>query len=214
MAELLPPSRKRVRAAWAVGLRPRSRLLVLGGIALVLASALELTPVVAGWLSHRLVLAFDPGSLTPDRAGLAAGSGAALLALLGIGVIAAVGLGPRGRARRALGVAPQAEQLPGWLTATLILLAVATSVAINRAVLAGAARSVDASPEALAHAWSAWVRHGLLGLAVAAVSVGVIELLISGRRLWRALHQTPAQARLEARADSRRAPPRADPDRA
>src|SRR5690606_24965360 len=114
----------------------------------------------------------------------------------------------RARARRALGVVPQAEPIPGWTAAALILLALVLSATVSVGLVAGAARSVDASPEALAHVWIAWVRRGLLGLAAAALSVGLIERRISARRLWRALHQTPAQARREARAAGRRAPRR------
>ncbi|HLT34710.1 MAG TPA: hypothetical protein VK034_00460 [Enhygromyxa sp.] len=205
MAQLLAPSHKRVRAARALGLRPRSGLLVLAGLALLVAALLELWPLAVRWLSARLEHAFV-GLVLTDRAELAAGSGAGLLALLGLGVIAAVGVADRARARRALGVAPQVEPIPSWIAAALILLALGLSATISVGILAGAARSVDASSDALAYAWIAWVRHGLLGLAAAAVSVGVIERWISARRLWRALHQTPAQARREARATGKRAP--------
>ncbi|MFO7566529.1 MAG: hypothetical protein R6X02_28055 [Enhygromyxa sp.] len=205
MAEL-PPSRKRARAARALGLRPRSGLMVLAGLGLGLAGLLELGPLVAArWLSARLELGFTRGPEL-DLPELAAGSGAALLALLGIGLIAAVSLGPRRRARRALGVDPQAEQLPAGIIVALTLVALGLSVGLSLGVLAGAARSVEASPESLAHAWLGWLGRGLLGLALAAGSVGVIERLVSARRLWQGLHQTPTQARAEARAAGRRAP--------
>ena len=205
MPELLPPSRRRVRAARALGLRPQSGLLPLAGLALLLASLLGLWPWLVGWLSDQLARAFA-GSLALDTSELAAGSAAGLLVLLAVGMIAAVSVAPHARARRALGVAPEAALAPPWLMLALSIAALMLIVIATRGALAGAARSVDASPEALTHAWLAWLRRGLLALAVVAACVGVIERQLSARRLWRALHQTPAQAREEARASGLRAP--------
>jgi len=205
MPELLPPSRRRVRAARALGLRPQSGLLPLAGLALLLASLLGLWPWLVGWLSDQLARAFA-GSLALDTSELAAGSAAGLLVLLAIGMIAAVSVAPHARARRSLGVAPEAALAPPWLMLALSIAALILIVIATRGALAGAARSVDASPEALTHAWLTWLRRGLLALAVVAACVGVIERQLSARRLWRALHQTPAQAREEARASGLRAP--------
>jgi hypothetical protein len=203
----LPPSRKRAHAAWALGLRPRSGHLLLAAFALLLASLLEQWPSVARWLSDRLVLAFTR-PLTVDVASLAVGSGVVLLGLLGLGGVAAVSWAPRRRALRALGVAPAAERIPAWISLALVSVALALIVVSSRGLLAGAARSVDASPEALTHAWIAWARRGLLTLAVVTAGIGMIERRLSARRLWRGLHQTPAQAREEARASGGRPPRR------
>lgn len=203
MAELLPPSRKRVRAARALGLRPRSGLLMLSAVALLLVALLELRPLAVGWLSDQLVLAFrDPLAL--DTASLTASLGVVLLALLGVASMLAAGVRSDARAREPLHIPPRAEQLPGLITVTLVGVALILIVIASRGALAAAARSVDASPEALAHVWLAWVRRGLLTLAVVAACVGVIERQLSARRLWLALHLTPAQAREEARASGRR----------
>lgn len=203
MPELLPPSRKRAREARALGLRPRSGHLPLAGLALLLAWLLELWPRAVGWLSDQLALGMV-GGFEGDVAERGLG------ALFGVGVVLVIVVmivimkAPQARARRALGVAPEAEQIPPWIALTLVAVALVLIVIASRGALAGAARSVDASPEALAHVWLAWVRRGLLALAVVAAGVGVIERQISARQLWRALHQTPAQAREEARASARR----------
>jgi hypothetical protein len=203
--ELLPPSRKRVREARALGLRPRTDLLRLAALALLLASSLELWPLAVRWLSDRLASAFA-GLLEFDGPGLAAGAGAGLLVMLGVGLLVVVLVVSRRPARQALGVGAEATQLPDWIAITLMLVALGLLLLANHGVLATAARSVDASPEALTHAWLAWVRRGLLALALVAAGVGLIERQLSARQLWRALHQTPAQARAEARAAGRRAP--------
>lgn len=204
MAELLlPPSRKRVRAARALGVRPRSGLLMLAAVASLLVALLELRPHAERWLSDQLALAFTRG-LALDSASSTASLGVVLLALLGAASMIAVGVRSHARAHEAIHIPPRAEQLSGWITVTLVGLAVVSIVIASRGALAAAARSVDASPEALAHVWSDWVRRGLLTLAVVAACVGVIERQLSARRLWLALHQTPAQAREEARASGRR----------
>lgn len=205
MPELLPPSRRRIRAARALGLRPRSGLLPLAAVALLLASLVGLWPWVVGWLSDQLARAFA-GSFALDMSTLVASAGAGLLVLLAVGMIAAVSSAPRAGARRALGVAPEAARTPPWLTLALVIAALTLIAIASHGALAGAARSVDASPEALTHAWLAWLRRGLLALAVVAAGVGAIERQLSARRLWRALHQTPAQAREEARASGSSAP--------
>jgi hypothetical protein len=184
-------------------MRPRSGLLLLASLALLLVALLELRPLAVRWLSDQLALAFTR-PLALDSLGLTVGSGVVALALLGLGLVLAVSVGPRARARQALGVSPDAGQLPPWIAMLLVAAALSLIVIASRGALAGAARSVDASPEALAHAWLAWVRRGLLTLAGVAGCVGLIERQLSARQLWLALHQTPAQAREEARASGLR----------
>ncbi|WP_106395186.1 hypothetical protein [Enhygromyxa salina] len=75
--------------------------------------------------------------------------------------------------------------------------------------LAGAARSVDAElggGASLWVVWAGWIGRGLLTLALVAALVGVIERLVSARRLWQGLHLTRAQARERARASGDRRP--------
>jgi hypothetical protein len=203
VSDLLPPSPQRVRAARDLGLRPRSPLLVLAGLALVVWALLGLMPLAAAWLSNALVLAFaGPPALASPA--LARASGLALLALLGAILLATLGLGPRRRKQRALGIRPDAETIPSWIAQAICALGLGLVVALGLPVLAGAARSVDASPEGLALAWIAWTRWGLLALAMIAGCVGVIERRVAAARLWRALHLSREQARAQARAANSR----------
>ncbi len=205
VSRLLPPSAKRARSARALGLRPRSGLLTLAGIASIFGALLGPRPIVVQWLSNQLNSVFSqPHSGLAAGPGLADGSAAGLLALLGALTIAVVAVAPRRRARRALDVGPEAETIPVGVAVVLTLAATLVIVALDLPLLAGAARSADATTGALATVWIAWIRRGLFALAVGAAAVGLIERRISGRRLWRGLHQTLAQARREARSASAR----------
>jgi len=199
VSDLLPPSPQRVRAAHDLGLRPRSPLLVLAGFALLVWALLGLTPLAAAWLSNALALAFA-GPPALGSPALARSSGLGLLALLGAILLATLGLGPRRRKQRALGVGPNADATRSWIALAICGLGLGLAVALGLPVLASAARSVDASPEGLALAWLAGTRWGLLALAMIAGSVGVIERRVAAATLWRALYLTREQAREQARA--------------
>lgn len=170
---------------------------MLAGIAWIAGASLGLMPSAVEWLSDQLASAFVGW---PRMPGLELWFGAALLGLVCLLAIAVVIAAPRARARRALAADPNGETIPAGPVVALI---VAAAIVITLAcidTLAGAARSVDASTSALTTAWLTGVRRGLFALAGAAAGVGVIERLVSARRIWRGLHQTPAQARREARA--------------
>lgn len=192
-------------------MRPRSGLLRLALLALVLASLLELWPLAARWLSAQLALAFTrPLALPLELPKQTAITG--LLVLLGVAGVLSAFLADRARARQKLAVPPNAEHVHPCISLLLVAVAAMLIVVSTRPALAGAARSVDASLEALTHVWIAWLQRGLLTLAAIAASVGVIEQRLAARRLWRALHQTRAQARDEARAAGLRAPRRLFPN--
>lgn len=211
MSELLPPSPQRIRDARAQGLRPRSGLLVLAGLALTMWALLELEPVpiAASSLSRWLALGFaEPlGRVeaiafgSSDRASLCVAGLLGLLALLGASMIVGFGRAP---ARRKLQIAPGAESVPAGFAVLFCVAALGLGVVAGLPVLASAARSVDAGPQALTVVWIAWARRGLLALALICAGVGVIERLVSDWSLWRALHSTRAQAREDARAAGRR----------
>ncbi|PRP90924.1 hypothetical protein ENSA5_59990 [Enhygromyxa salina] len=210
MSAGVPPSQRRLRSARAAGLRPRSRGLVLAGLALIVWAVFgPLAGLGAGapaWLGAALDGAFAGRvPVPPDPAPLAA----ALAALLGGGGIAVVVLGGRRRSRRELGVDPEIGEIPpglglAWCVGALVLVAGGLLPA-----LAGAARSVDAElggGASLWVVWAGWSGRGLLTLALVAALVGVIERLVSARRLWQGLHLTRAQARERARASGDRRP--------
>ncbi len=190
----LPPSQERVRRARALGVRPSSTLLVLAGIALGCAALLELAPVLGEWLSDQLRSALGGGSPRP-RSGLAGACGVLLLGLLGGLVMAIVLVGSRRRGRARLRVEPEAAMVPGSVLVVVVAVGVVLVVALNLGLVAGAARAVDASGEGLQVVWFAWLRRALLSVCAVAAGGGVIERLLSARRLWVALHYRPERMR-------------------
>ncbi len=62
-------------------------------------------------------------------------------------------------------------------------------------VLAGAARSVDASETGLRLLWWGWARQLLLWGGGVLVAGGFVDLLVSRRQIWRALHRSVADVR-------------------
>ncbi len=203
MPDLIAPSQRRLRDARAAGLRPRSPLLSLAGLAVIGAMAvawLGTRPI--WWLGAALEHAFAGRDLPlPD----AQAFGGMLLALLAIGtVLAVVLLGPR-PTPRSLGVSPALGGVPTWLTMLSCLAAIALLGASLRPVVAAAARGVDVGDIAVAwKLWTTWIVRGLLALACVAALLGVVERLVSARRLWLGLHLTRDQARDRARASGER----------
>lgn len=204
MAASVPPSEQRQRAARAAGLRPRSRSLGLAGVALlvlvILASLAARAPVWIGAALERAFTHTGPGLPDPSL-----GAAALLVLLATLGAAALVSQGRR-HSRRKLGVDAELGEIPPWVALGSCVTALLLALAWLRPALAGAARSVDvAGVSGLWLVWTRWLGRGLLTLALVAASVGVLERLVSARRLWQGLHLTRAQARERARASGARA---------
>lgn len=205
MAQLQAPTPRRVQDARASGLRPRSRLLVVAGLALVLAGLLGLWPLAVAWLSDQWAFDTPVSTRLPVEIPWMSGAGLGILVLGSIVVAAALGAGRRGRAvvlpaRAGRELGRDAEIL---LVLVSFGLGVGVVVLVNAGLLAASARAVDASVAGLERVWLSWLRRGLFALAGVALGLGLVERRLSARRLWRALHQTPAQARAEARTGGR-----------
>lgn len=193
----LPPSPARVRRAWRAGLRPRSRWPWLAAAGGLVAVAIDAWPVATGGWSGPVPGAVEPSAWLGTAA---AGLGAVLLAA-GLG---RVGLGA---ALRQLGWISAAERrrlharpaAPSMLARLGLASAAALGLGLALAgVLAGAARSVDASEAGLRALWLGWAVEVVVALAVVAGLVGAAELLIDRHeRGWR-LRQTPRQVAAEA----------------
>lgn len=188
----VPPGPARVRLARAAGLRPRSPWLVPSALCLALAAALPslgagLARAMRAGLDGRQhdleVMVFETGSI-----------GLVGVVVIAVAVIAASG--GLGWVRRVkLGRVGEIAGSPGWL-GVLVLLALVLAL---RGVVAGAARSVDASPVGLVALWCEWPRRALTAIGCAGLVAAVIELARGRAELRRALRQTPAEAR-ESRA--------------
>jgi hypothetical protein len=199
-----------LREARAAGLRPRAPTLHLASAALLVWLVVHtLGSRAPAWLDARLAAALD-GSAPEVGVRLVPTLGPALDPVVVGAISIAVLVGGAALVRmaagrrvspRALGVSPSIGEIPAWLSLASCVAALGLLGAWLRPALAGAARSVDApGPGALAAVWGAWLSRGLLALALVAAAVGVIERLVSARRLWQGLHLTRAQARERARA--------------
>jgi hypothetical protein len=205
VSDLLPPNQGRLRDARAAGLRPHSGMLGLAAVALLGAGLLAwLGARAPAWLGRSLERAFlgaEPIAASPD----ATLSTMLLLGLLGSCAAVTVILSSRRPSPRSLGVPPTLGEIPIWLTLVSCIAALVLLGAWLRPVVAAAARGVDVAGVSGAWLlWSTWLGRGLLGLAVVAALLGVIERLISARLLWQGLHLTREQARESARASGER----------
>lgn len=194
----IAPGAARVALAHRAGLRARSPWLAPAVLCLGLWAALPealgedtraaLRAALAGGDLRGLVDMFFRAWLS-----VLAGAGALVLAALAVtGSLGWVSAAPEserfGRVRRGVG--------PLLLGAA----ALAVCAAVLRGALAGAARSVDASPAGLSLLWWSWAHRGLGVLGGASLVAAAIDLALARRALWRALHLTPAQARERGRA--------------
>lgn len=98
---------------------------------------------------------------------------------------------------RRLGVphTPRAWWLQGILSAVLL----GGVLMAGRGVLAGAARSVAASPTGIVELWSGWLSRGLVLAAAALTLVAAADLLLDRHERWRALFMSRAQLRRRRR---------------
>lgn len=202
----VPPDSRRLRLAHRAGLRPRPRWVITGLLCLAIASSWEhaSTAGQAAWRSlwHRQVVmpaGFDRGEL--ESVALTWGIGlAAVAAVIALGMFLGGGLGPIDR--QALGrLRPRPVRLPPLGIAAVVVVSVGLLVVALGPVAAGAARAVDASPDALAELWQIWLVRGLAITGGVLLIAGAAETLLLRHGIRRALYSTVE----EAREDRRRA---------
>ncbi|MEZ4450745.1 MAG: hypothetical protein R3B09_14785 [Nannocystaceae bacterium] len=193
-ARTIAPDRRRLDEADRAGLRRRPRWLTRGLVALALAALLEpAAAIVPGVLAH----GGDLGALWRDLGMLWV---ALLLAVIAAVVAASAASGTlgavdRGRLRR-LGAVDE-HRTPGLVILAIIV--AAALLLVDRGVIAGGARAVDAAAAGLTALWIGWLTRVLRvggGLLVAA---GFAELILDeiGRR--RALYRSLDEVREELR---------------
>jgi hypothetical protein len=125
---------------------------------------------------------------------------AAVVAVVALGMLLGGGLGPIDR--QALGrLRPRPVRLPALGLAAVAVLSAGLLVGALRPVAAGAARAVDASPDALAELWQIWLVRGLAITGGVLLIAGAAETLLLRRGIRQALYSTVE----EAREDRRRA---------
>ncbi len=196
----IAPGPARWRRAWQAGMRPRSRWLWPAVACAVVALALDGGPPPAETWS----LDLRPGGLTPERwwpalldhlglVWLGAGALVLLVALLGrrLGVVSTP-------ARRRLGAASVERSVLGPQ-----VIAVVVAMGLGGAlvgVLAGAARSADASEAGLWVLWWGWAAKGFASCAVGLLAAAVAELALDRRQRESALRLSSQQVRDRARA--------------
>ena len=204
----IAPSPGRIRAARAQGIRAGTRSLLLGagvlslvavGPALVRAMATAFG-ALGGGTEQDLAAVFS-GALLP-----ALGLFPAVMASLWLAISVATGhLQPRregslvalarrlrGRGGEGVDVAPPLA----LLGAAIALLAVVT---LGGLAVAPAVRAADASGPALATLWQNWAVRASLFLGTTCVLLGVAQHVLARRRIFRALHVSPDEARTVSR---------------
>lgn len=208
------PSAARLRRGWRAGLRAQSRWLDtaagLAGVGLVLG-ALPWS-MASGWGARWQAAMVQPemvGPLLLEAGWAAAAIGLALC--LGFGSARVLSAALAGRAgpverglRTQLRMAPVGSgPLPLALLSLIALLGLGLAV---RGVVAGAARSVDATSSGILQLWTSWPQRAWAAALVVLGIVGWVELVLSRRRIAAALAQTREQARddLKARAGGHR----------
>lgn len=201
------PNPARLRRGWRAGLRGQSRWLdtaaglaavglVLGAIPWSMASGFG-----ARWRAAVADPALAPALLREVAvAGLALAAALSAAFLLGR-VFSALFAGRLGLVERGLlerlGAARSTQG--SMALALLGVLATMTALLAVRGVLAGAARSVDATAAGVLALWTSWPqRTWAIGLVVLA-AVGWLELVLSHRRIGARLAQTSEQARADRR---------------
>ncbi|MBL4688103.1 MAG: hypothetical protein JKY37_26170, partial [Nannocystaceae bacterium] len=173
----IAPSVARIERAHAAGIRPDARWLGCGIAALVAAVLLASASLeeIGAALSVGEPHADAAGSV---RAGLTIWA-TMVAALVGAAIATRVlcgSLGSRdGRARARLG--PVVVRGNALTAAVLTVAAVFATLALLRGVLAGAARSVDASPDGMVAVWTSWGVSVLVATGAVLCAAGLFEVL-------------------------------------
>jgi hypothetical protein len=122
----------------------------------------------------------------------------AVLAVVALGMLLGGGLGPV--ERQALDrLRPGPVRLPALGIAAVVMLCAGLLVVAFGPVAAGAARAVDASPDALAKLWQIWLVRGLAITGGVLLAAGAVEALLLRHGIRRALYSTVEEAREDRR---------------
>lgn len=208
------PSAARLLRGWRAGLRGQSRWLdAAAGLAAV-GLVLGAMPwsMASGWGARWQAAMVQPERMGPllfEAGWSAAALGLALCLAFGsarvlsaafAGRVGAVERGRRAQLRAAPAVSGAA---PLALLSLMALLGMGLAV---RGVMAGAARSVDATASGTLQLWTMWPQRAWAAALVVLGILGWVELVLSRRRIAGQLAQTPEQARddLKARSGGRR----------
>lgn len=208
------PSAARVRRGWRAGLRAQSRWLdTAAGLAAV-GLVLGAIPwsMASGWGTRWQAAMVQPELVGPLLLEAGWGAAAIVLALcLGFGsarVLSAALAGRAGPVERALRTPLRAAPVgSGAISLALLSLMALLGLGLAvRGVVAGAARSVDASTGGVLQLWTSWPQRAWASALVVLGIVGWVELVLSRRRIAAALAQTREQARddFKARSGGRR----------
>lgn len=202
------PNPARLRRGWRAGLRARSLWLdTAAGLAAVGLVLGAMPWSMASGFGHRWQAAVaDPrhaDRLLSEAVWGALALGAALATAYGLARVLSAAfagrVGPvdRGGAARLRA----ARSTRGGVSLVLLsTMAVVAAVVGVRGVLAGAARSVDATAAGTLKLWAMWPQRTWAVCLVVLGLVGWVELVISRRRNHHRLAQTPADARDDRRA--------------
>ena len=192
--------------AWRAGLRPRSRWWTLALFAIVAAQwasadAEVLREGLAQWWGLAAQGQVDLSRLAAIGVWLGVFPAVAVMAaVFATGFAGALGpIRPREREK----VTPTRPWLgPGPLVVVLVIMGLA--VATLGSVVAGAARSVDASEPALVELWQTWAVRVIGGTAAILLVGGAAEWWLARRTVRRSLYRTVSQVRRDEREGPRR----------
>ena len=198
----------RLRRGWRAGLRGQSRWLdtaaglaavglVVGAIPWSMASGFG-----ARWQAALANPAHASGLLRESAvAGLGLAAALAAAFLLGR-ILSALLAGRLGLVDRGLMERIGAHRSTQGTLAVAALAVIGTSIVLVtlRGVLAGAARSVDATAAGTWTLWTTWPHRTWTALLITLAALGWAELLLSQRRVRARLAQTPEQARDDRRS--------------
>jgi len=192
-SKTIAPDARRLRDAHRAGMRRASVWLGRGLCCLVLLAALELAPAAI-----RQAQGGDPVAMVRAALGW---WGLVLGGFLAAALAAALAVGSLGPVDRRMREKIRAGAAEGGLVFSGLAVALAAALLYGlRGALAGAARGVDAGPQALSGLWSGWLSRGLGVVGAMLIAAGVLEALAAEAQRRRALHRSAAELRAEERS--------------
>lgn len=200
----IAPSAARERRAWRAGVRPQARWLVPAGLAAALLALLaDAEPAEVARQLGLTAIEGDVHAATThalDRLVVGTlGLGGLVVLVVVIAALVSGRLGVVSSAeRQRLSARPvTSSAVSSLVPAVLALFAVLAGL---RGVVAGAARAPAASEAGLFALYGGAASRALAVVAAALVVASVVEIAMSRRAVRRALFQTEAEARAEARS--------------
>jgi Flp pilus assembly protein TadB len=196
----IAPDARRLREAHRAGLRRASVWLGRGLGCFGLLAAMELAP--AALRRAQEGLRWPEGGDLGVLVGAALGwCGLVLGGFLAAALVAALAIGALGPVDRRLREKIGVEVPEGGLVFSGLAAALAAALLYGlRGALAGAARGVDAAPQALAALWSGWLVRGLWAVGAMLIAAATLEVLAVEVQRRRALSRSAAELRAEERS--------------